>query len=192
MQHQQHQSALSCEQPGTTVEAPPDPNGKACLSTGVLLWGHGSSRPWPPVWEVLAEGGPASLPVERLQQGQRLCPAHGHGLAQTSLAGTALTPGPREASGLPPPSLFCRHLQEPPWPNPILFMRRQRKQLLLFRLSLSTPGPHQGVKAKGPLLCVLCESTDPPTRARSTDPRLPGALVTEAQPAPASLVLQQN
>ena len=57
------------------------------------------------------------------------------------VSGAALTPGPREASASLLP-LFCRHLQEPPWPNPILFMRRQRKQLLLFCLSLSTPGPH--------------------------------------------------
>lgn len=40
LRHQQHQSAPSCEQPGTTVEVPPDPNRKACSNIGVLLWGH--------------------------------------------------------------------------------------------------------------------------------------------------------
>lgn len=38
--HRQHQNAPSCEQPGTTMEAPPDPNRKACSSIRALLWGR--------------------------------------------------------------------------------------------------------------------------------------------------------
>lgn len=97
-------------------------------------------------------------------------PASGHGLAQTSLTGTAFTPGPTEASGLSPPPLFCRHLQEPPWPNPVLFMRRQGKQLLLFEPLQPRPSPRGESQRHPPSACsVGCKVDRPPPARGSCD-----------------------
>ena len=122
--------------------------------------------------------------VERLQQGQRLCPAHGHGLAQTSLRGGTHS-GPKGGLCLPPPSV----LQTPAGtslakPHPLYEKTTKAAPSLL-----SEPlHPRPSLRGEG--------QRPPPLRAlrdaRSTDPRLPGAPVSEAQPAPASLVLQQN
>lgn len=87
----------------------------------------------------------------------------------------------------PPSSHFV--LQTPAGTSlakPHSLYEKTRKAAPPLCLSLSSRGPHRGVKAKGP---------PPPLTlldARSTDPFLPGAPVTEARPAPASPVLQQN
>lgn len=55
LRHRQQHSAPSWEQPGTTVEAP-----STQAERHTEYWGPASSRPWPPVWEVWAGGGPGN------------------------------------------------------------------------------------------------------------------------------------